>query len=113
MKTLPNMLLLLSLSAPLFAAQVTPPPPPPSEPEKSIKNNSIEEEITVTGQRLTSPVIGSDTTFGALGERAVLDTPFSVASFTEELIRATAAITLKDIMVRDPSATSDVNAGRL
>ena len=29
MKTLPNMLLLLSLSAPLFANTITPPPPPP------------------------------------------------------------------------------------
>ena len=29
MKTLSNMLLMLSLSAPLFANNITPPPPPP------------------------------------------------------------------------------------
>ena len=29
MKTLSNMLLMLSISAPLFANNITPPPPPP------------------------------------------------------------------------------------
>ena len=83
--------------------------PPPPRSEKSSKNSNI-EEITVTGQALTSPVVGADTTFGALGERAVLDTPFSVASFTDDLIRTTAAVSLKDLLIRDPSARSEVNA---
>ena len=83
--------------------------PPPPRSEKSSKNSNI-EEITVTGQALTSPLVGADTTFGALGERAVLDTPFSVASFTEDLIRTTASVSLKDLLIRDPSARSEVNA---
>ena len=104
------LLSLAALAAPLLssAAADTPPPPPPRS-EKSSKNSNI-EEITVTGQALTSPVVGADTTFGALGERAVLDTPFSVGSFTEDLIRTTAAVSLKDLLIRDPSARSEVNA---
>ncbi len=68
------------------------------------------EEVIVTGESLTSSVIGSETSFSVLGERSILDTPFSVSSFTEDLIRTTAAVSLKDLLIRDPSVTADVNA---
>ena len=102
------LLSLAVLAAALFSVAASAQQSPPRS-EKSIKNSNI-EEITVTGQTLTSQVVGADTTFGALGERAVLDTPFSVASFTEDLIRTTAAVSLKDLLIRDPSARSEVNA---
>ena len=41
MNTLSNMLLMLTLSAPLFANNITPPPPPP--PEKLAKNSSTQD----------------------------------------------------------------------
>ena len=42
MKTLANILLMLSISAPLFANNITPPPPPPPPPEKLAENTSTQ-----------------------------------------------------------------------
>ncbi|WP_184202893.1 TonB-dependent receptor [Polymorphobacter multimanifer] len=67
------------------------------------------EDIIVTGTRLTDTGIGNKTSLGILGERPILDTPFSVTSFTEALIRNTGARSLSDVLVRDPSVSADSN----
>ena len=58
MKTLSNMLLMLSLSAPLFANNITPPPPPP---EKLAKNTST-QDFPGIAQTFNSTVTHSNTT---------------------------------------------------
>lgn len=71
---------------------------------------AAEPEMVVIGQRLTSVGIGDKTGFGVLGEREVLNTPFSVTAFTEALIENSVAQNLTDVLVRDPSLSSTVNA---
>ena len=51
MKTLSNMLLMLTLSAPLFANNITPPPPP----EKLAENTST-QDFPGIGQTFNSTV---------------------------------------------------------
>ena len=156
MKTLSNMLLMLSLSAPLFANNITPPPPPPPPPEKLAENTSTQdfpgisqtfnstvtnpnntpliaaeaannstpqskeepemlspltvqgtpiEEITVTGQAET--YAGGQVTrsgrIGLLGNQDIFDTPFSVTSYTSELIENQQAKTVADVVRNDSS----------
>ncbi len=140
MKTLSNMLLMLALSAPLFANNITPPPPPP---EKLAENTSTQdfpaidqtfnsavtnsnnipliadatantnlkskaeiEEITVTGQAET--YAGGQVTrsgrIGLLGNKDIFDTPFSISSYTAELIENQQARTVADVIQNDASA---------
>ena len=156
MKTLSNMLLMLTLSAPLFANNITPPPPPPppsklaentttqgfpaigqtsnsavtnpnntpliadatantnpeskaEEPEKlprlTVAGTSI-EEITVTGQ--AEAYAGGQVTrsgrIGLLGNKDIFDTPFSISSYTAELIENQQARTVADVIRNDASA---------
>ena len=157
MKTLSNMLLMLTLSAPLFANNITPPPPPPPPPEKLAENASTQdfpgigqtptssltnsntspliadatantnteskaeepemlppltvegtaiEEITVTGQAET--YAGGQVTrsghIGLLGNRDIFDTPFSISSYTAELIENQQTRTVADVIRNDSSA---------
>ena len=138
MKTLSNILLMLSLSAPLFANNITPPPP-----EKLAKNTSSQgfpgiaqtfnstvtnsnttpliadatpnttpeskaeiEEITVTGQ--AEAYAGGQVTrsgrIGLLGNKDIFDTPFSISSYTAELIENQQARTVADVVRNDASA---------
>lgn len=66
------------------------------------------EEVIVTGERLTDTGIGRGTSFGVLGEREILDTPFSVSAFTEALIDNTGARSLSELLVRDPSVSAEI-----
>ena len=151
MKTLANILLMLSISAPLFANNITPPPPkklaentttkgfpaihqtftstlnnantnpliadatantnPESKTEESEKlprltvaGTSI-EEITVTGQAEAYP--GGQVTrsgrIGLLGNKDIFDTPFSISSYTAELIENQQARTVADVIQNDAS----------
>ena len=157
MKTLANILLMLSISAPLFANNITPPPPPPPPPEKLAENTSTQdfpaigqtfnstvtnpnnipliadttantnpeskaeepeklppfsvvgtsiEEITVTGEAEAYP--GGQVTrsgrIGLLGNQDVFDTPFSISSYTAELIENQQARTVADVIQNDASA---------
>ncbi len=143
MKTLSNILLMLTFSTPLFANNITPPPPPPPPPEKLAKNTSTQdfpaisqtfnstvtnsnntpliadatantnlkskaeiEEITVTGQAET--YAGGQVTrsgrIGLLGNRDIFDTPFSISSYTAELIENQQARTVADVIQNDASA---------
>ena len=157
MKTLANILLMLPLSAPLFANNITPPPPPPPPPSKLAENTSTQdfpaigqafnstvthsnntpliadatantkpeskaeepeklprltvagtsiEEITVTGQAET--YAGGQVTrsgrIGLLGNKDIFDTPFSISSYTAELIENQQARTVADVIRNDASA---------
>ena len=60
MKTLSNMLLMLTLSAPLFANNITPPPPPP--PPEKLAENSSTQDFPGIDQTFNSTVTHSNTT---------------------------------------------------
>ncbi len=155
MKTLANILLMLSISAPLFANNITPPPPPPP-PSKLAENTTTQgfpaidqtfssavtnsndnpliadttantnpeskaeepetlprltvqgtamEEITVTGEAEAYP--GGQVTrsgrIGLLGNKGIFDTPFSISSYTAELIENQQARTVGDVIRNDAS----------
>ena len=66
------------------------------------------DTITVRGQR--SLFQAQDTKFGVLGDRTIMETPFSVSAFSERLADDTHARSMKDLLVRDPSVGLDVNS---
>ncbi|MEO0399550.1 MAG: TonB-dependent receptor [Pseudomonadota bacterium] len=70
----------------------------------------VGETIIVEGRRLTTGNIGKNQNFNALGNRPILDTPFSVTSFTSELVESTVSASLRDILTRDPSVSSEDQA---
>ena len=59
MKTLSNMLLMLALSAPLFANNITPPPPPP--PPGKLAENTSTQDFPAIDQTFNSTVTDSKT----------------------------------------------------
>lgn len=67
------------------------------------------DEVVVTANKLILTGIGDDTGFGVLGNRKVVDTPFSVTAFTEGLIENLAAQNLIDVLTRDASVSTNVN----
>jgi iron complex outermembrane receptor protein len=69
------------------------------------------EAITVTENVLTGNTVGDRTDFGILGERDIVDTPFSVFSYTEELVRKTVGVQLTDIVLTNPSISTAQNTG--
>lgn len=62
------------------------------------------EGVVVTG--LTSPYARS----GLFGEQAVLDTPFSITAYTEDLFKTRQARTISDVIEVDPSVRSNLSA---
>lgn len=61
-------------------------------------------EIVVTG--LTSPYART----GLFGEQPVMDTPFSITAYTEELFKTRQARTITDVIASDPSVRSNLSA---
>jgi iron complex outermembrane receptor protein len=61
-------------------------------------------EIVVTG--FTSPYARN----GLFGEQAVMDTPFSITAYTEELFKTRQARTITDVVASDPSVRSNLSA---
>ena len=63
--------------------------------------------IMVTGEgkgSFTKFSLATDTTsFGVLGERTIMETPFSVSSYSENLFKNTNTRSIGDVLTRDPS----------
>ena len=64
------------------------------------------DPIDVTGA-ITDNVISGNTSIGTLGTRSVVDTPFSVNAFTDDLIKNTNARQITELIDRDPSVGRD------
>ena len=64
------------------------------------------DPIEVSGA-LTDNVISGTTSIGTLGARPVLDTPFSVTAFTDNLIKDTNARQITEVIDRDPSVSRE------
>ena len=58
---------------------------------------------------LTDRIAGSETGFSVLGARPVLDTPYSVSSYTDDLIKNTEARSITDVLLRHPSVGQEVS----
>lgn len=82
--------------APSTVSAVRPAPRPDSDPAV--------EDVVVTG--FTSPYARS----GLFGDQAVLDTPFSMTSYTEDAFDALQARTVTDVFALDPSIRSNLSA---
>ena len=82
-----------------------------SKPDAVALNDRRDGDIVVTGARdeQLTPDQGS---VGILGNVDVLDTPYSVQSFSEALIRDTQALTVSDILQRDASFTINGSSSR-
>jgi iron complex outermembrane recepter protein len=85
--------------------------PPRAEPQtaKPDSANKI-ETVTVTGQRV-QPLVREKASAGVLGERSLLDTPFSIQSYSRALIEAQQARTVADVLKNDASARNLQSAG--
>ncbi|MGQ1437751.1 TonB-dependent receptor [Acinetobacter baumannii] len=96
-----NILFLSLLSLPAFAFA-----------EENIVLPSIivkadSQETDATGK------LKKDANLGILGEKAVLDTPFSIQSYTEQAIKDKQADSIVGILKNDPSIRTTTNAGHL
>lgn len=75
-----------------------------------------EEEAPATGTIGQPPAplpggqVASGTRLGALGNRSILDTPFSTVAYTEKLIRDQQARSVADVTLNDPSVRADAPA---
>ncbi len=81
MKTLSNILLMLSISAPLFANNITPPPPPPPPPRKLAENAST-QDFPAIGQTFNSTVTNPNNT-PLIADATVNNNPESKAEIEE------------------------------
>lgn len=86
------------------ARRVAPPTDSAINPASRPDADPVIEEVLVTG--FTSPYAKS----GLFGEQAVLDTPFSMTSYTEDAFDALQARTVTDVFAVDPSIRSNLSA---
>jgi len=95
----------------LVQAQVSPSPPAAAEPAASAPASAV-QTVTVTGKRqrpddlpAAQPggQVGSGARLGLLGNVDVMDTPFSITSYTAQLIEDQQARTVADVLNNDPS----------
>ncbi|MBB3953050.1 TonB-dependent receptor [Aureimonas jatrophae] len=97
----------------------------PRPQEASVPESVLLDEVVVDGAAGQPPATGTvgqppapyaggqvatGARLGALGNRSILETPFNVVSFTEQLIRNQQARTLADVVLNDPSVRNDAPA---
>jgi iron complex outermembrane receptor protein len=100
---------LFAASAPALAQPAAP------APAASAPSGATVTTVEITGQRereryrraFRPPAISA----GVLGQRDVLDTPFSVNAFNRELFELQQAVTASDVLKNDPSVTSSSTPG--
>ncbi|VXA55812.1 TonB-dependent siderophore receptor [Acinetobacter proteolyticus] len=79
-------------------------------------DNTVLPTITVKADSQETDATGKlkkDASLGILGEKAVLDTPFSIQSYTEQAIKDKQADSIAGILKNDPSIRSTTNSGHL
>lgn len=83
------------------------------EGEESIELAPL--EVRGTAETLPAPYAGGQVATGArigvLGDQDIMDVPFSVTSYTEELIRNQQAETIGDVVANDPSVRTSYGFG--
>ena len=69
------------------------------------------DSLTARGSRQGNEFVSPVVQVGILGDRAALDTPFSIQSYTRDVIEAQQARTLADVLKNDAGAKNMLNAG--
>lgn len=96
-----NILFLSLIALPMFAVA---------------EENTVLPTIVVKADSQTTDATGKlkkDASLGILGEKAVLDTPFSIQSYTEQAIKDKQADSIAGILKNDPSIRTTTNSGHL
>jgi iron complex outermembrane recepter protein len=70
------------------------------------------DEITITGQRIGQQ-LDRIVTNGALGQKSLLDTPFSITVIGKDEIARRQANSVAQIFINDPSVISSTPAGAI
>ncbi|WDZ52965.1 TonB-dependent receptor [Acinetobacter vivianii] len=80
------------------------------------EENTVLPTIVVKADSQATDATGKlkkDASLGILGEKAVLDTPFSIQSYTEQAIKDKQADSIAGILKNDPSIRTTTNSGHL
>lgn len=81
------------------------------------ENNLVLPTITVSAeqqvQSYAADRLNKQAALGSLGEKSVLDTPFSLVSYSDVMIRDQQASTVSEVLRADPSIRETTNAGHL
>ncbi|MBJ9957609.1 TonB-dependent receptor [Acinetobacter courvalinii] len=96
-----NLLFLSLIALPMFAVA---------------EDNTVLPIIVVKADSQATDATGKlkkDASLGILGEKAVLDTPFSIQSYTEQAIKDKQADSIAGILKNDPSIRTTTNSGHL
>jgi iron complex outermembrane receptor protein len=100
---------LAALAVGAAAAQSTQPEPAAPKPPEAAASAPA-QSITITGERARE-LARSRAQVGVLGERPLLDTPFSIKSVSRELIESQSSRTLYEAVRSDASVKNLLNAG--
>lgn len=87
----------------------------PADPAAAGSQSLPAVEITASATRSPAPYAGGQVArggrIGLLGDRNMLDTPFSATQYTAQLIEDQQASTLGDVLVNDPSVRNTYSRG--
>ncbi|MES1939697.1 TonB-dependent siderophore receptor [Salinisphaera sp. T5B8] len=100
-----------TLCATTVAAQA----PDTAREEASLGTISVTDEALAGGDALSAPRAGGQVAsggrLGVLGQKEAIDVPFSVVSFTDELVREQQADTVADVLLNDAAVQSTFGFG--
>ena len=74
--------------------------------DNDTQNAKLLDSVNVTATSVLDLYRATDANTGALGQRSLLDTPFSVSAVTSELIQNRQAIDINDAFKADPVVTA-------
>lgn len=78
--------------------------------EDNVDQETVLDEIVITGTYVKSSV-SDETEFSLIGNRKILDTPFSVISYTDELAADLIALGAEDVLLTNPSVSGSEGTG--
>lgn len=111
--TLSSLIAALFATSPIHAAETTQAleksesqPSKPSQETETLDTVTVKASAEVRGEPM--PVyaggqVASGGRVGLLGDKSVMDTPYSITSYTQELIQNQQATTVADVVANDPS----------
>ena len=74
---------------------------------------ALKSEAQVQQQNYADGKLAKEAKLGALGNKSVIDTPFSVTTYTAKTISDTQAATVSEVLKNDPSIRETTNSGHL
>ena len=74
---------------------------------------ALKSEAQAQQQNYADGKLAKEAKLGALGNKSVIDTPFSVTTYTAKTISDTQAATVSEVLKNDPSIRETTNSGHL